>query len=72
MDLGFLSGKTGTGAAVRNLTSPSPAGNGTTAVAPLSVGRQCDSHNTTDPLYKAWYQINCITTYTVDSQIILT
>jgi hypothetical protein len=71
MDLSFLAGKTGTGTAVSNVTSPSPGPNETAAES-LSVGRQCDSHNATDTLYKAWYSINCITTYTVDSQIILT
>jgi hypothetical protein len=51
-----------------------------TAIIPQSLnetgsGHLCENFNASDPnitLTTTWYQINCITTYTVDSQIFLT
>lgn len=51
-----------------------------TAIIPPSsnetgAGHLCENFNASDPnitLTTTWYQINCITTYTVDSQIFLT
>lgn len=39
------------------------------------IGRQCIDYrgiNKTDLLNNTWYQLNCISTYTVDSQIFTT